>query len=140
MNAYEAGKAIYQQWMSAWPSASGGIAFVFDNDVVDETSLYARVAIHSITSEQHTLGPVGSRKWLRAGFIMVTLKGPSNQGRKSADVLTSAVKSTLEGVRLAASGTEEGVFTFAASVDEQPPDGQFWILAIRVPFQYYETR
>lgn len=140
MTQYEAVKALYQRWMSAWPAASTNVPFVFDNDVIAETATYARVKVEDLASDQHTLGPVGSRKWLRTGLVRVVVKSPANVGRKAADNLAAAVRSTLEGVRLAASGTEEGVFTFAATSEELSPDAQYWVLSMTVPFQYYEVR
>lgn len=140
MNQYEAKKAIAQQWIAAWPAASGSVAYAFDNDVVDESSSYARVKFIGGTSEQYSLGQAPSRRWIREGFVRVLLKTPVNAGSKAMDLLVGAVRTVLEGVRVGASGTEVGVVLEAASAGQESTDGQFYSSVVTVPFTYYEAR
>lgn len=140
MNQYDAKKAILQRWMTLWPAASSNVPYVFDNDVRDESATYARVRIIDLPSEQWTLGAPGNRKFQRTGDIEVELKGPGNVGSKQLDQLTSAVRSVFESVRFGVTDGEQGVTTFASSSFVEATDGQYWILVITTPFEYYEVR
>lgn len=140
MTQADATKALYQAWMASWPTLSGSIPFVFDNDVIDESGTYARVFVTSALSEQYSLGAPGNRRFCRLGTVVVRLKGPGNVGRKQLDLLVGFVRTIFEGVSLAATGTELGVKTYATSVSEGPPDGQYWQLMLSTPFEFYEIR
>lgn len=142
MNAYEANKALYQAFVAQWPTLAPGVPYIFDNDVADEQSTYARVRVFDGLSEQHTLGSatLGQRKYARTGVVRVELRAPGNAGRKTLDQLAQHVRTIFEGVRLGATGTEEGVVTFASSTSIGPTDGRHWILAVSTPFEYYEAR
>lgn len=143
MTEADAVKAIYQRWMTQWPTPSGNIPYVFDDDVVDEVSGgFARVSITLTGDEQHTLGQTGARKYLRTGQVDVKLYGPANQGRGPLDALSAVVRGIYEGARFGATGTEDGVVCYASSAKELRPESsaQFWCVQVTTPFEFFEVR
>lgn len=146
MNQSQASIAIYQQWMNTWPALTTaivpttGVPFVFDNDVNDESPTYARVKVLHGNSDQHSLGAVGNRRFIRDGVIQITLKTPANTGRINTDVMVAACRSVYEGNRLASTTSEPGVVCEAVDAGKDSTDGQYWSSVVTVPFTFYETR
>lgn len=142
MNHAAATKAIYQRWIAMWPSLSGGVPYVFDNDLIDEAVLYARVSITTLSEEQHTLGGAGARKFLEPGVINVELYGPGDAGRNQLDTIADYVRTIYQSVRFGATGTEDGIVTFATSIgdERQKADDQYWVMTCTTPFEFFDVR
>jgi len=137
MTKADAVKAILQRWMIEWPSLSDGTPYVFDNDVADESSTYARVRIQSLQGGERTIGAPGNRRFVREGLIIVELRGPANHGRGPLDVLAAHVRTIFEAVRIGPAGE---VVTFSSYDSEDTSDAARWVLAVSTPFEYDEPR
>lgn len=135
-------KTILQRWMTLWPGLSGSTPYVFDNDVNDQSPFYARVSITTLDEEQHTLGGVGTRKFLEPGIINVKLYGPGNAGRGPLDVMADYVRQIYQSTRFGALGVEEGIQTFETSITELRPktSAQYWILVTKTAFEFFDVR
>ncbi len=143
MKSTEAHQAVLARWLARWPSRAPGVPWTFDNLGKPDGPILARVAITSVGSEQHTLGPPGKRQWLRSELIDVRLTGPINQGRRQLDELAQHVREIYEGVRFGNRAGERGIVTYATTVNELKRDkesNQLWILSVVTPFDYIEVR
>lgn len=135
-------KAIYQRWMTLWPGLSGSTSYVFDNDAIDQPPSYARVSISMLDEQQHTLGNSGARKFLETGLIDVKLYSPANAGRGPSDAMVDLVRQVFQSVRFGATGTEEGVVTFATTDRKLPREAgtQYWIVVASTAFEFFDVR
>jgi hypothetical protein len=139
MQLEDATKAIYQRWMTEWASTGGGVPYVFDNDVADQSEpSYMRVSISLLGSQRTTIG--ATRKYRRAGSINVKANSPANNGRKRAEQLATLAKTVFEGKRFGQTvGEPEGIVCDVATFQEIGSDGQFWTVLVQIDFHWYET-
>lgn len=141
MNQFEARKAIAQAWIAQWPTLSGSVPFAIDKDPKFEVVPYARVEINfDDDNEQHTMGNPGNRKFLRRGLIVVSFWTAPGSGMGQIDQFTEYARTMFEEVRLAATGTEEGVRTFAANPGRAVDDGEYAMASVGIDFEYFQVR
>ncbi len=142
MTPTEAHRAINARWHSLWPGLSDGIAYSTDNTVMPEGNGYfARLAVISLDTEQHTLGPAPHRWWTHQGTIEVRLSGPVNVGRDPMDILAGHVRQIYQGVRIGRTAGEKGVVTEAMSIAEVRRGVEStgkWLLLCTTPFSFVE--
>jgi hypothetical protein len=143
MDQVQASQAINRRWIEKWPTLSGSIPYALDNITKPDGISFAQLSIVSGPSQQWTMGPEGTRKWQRTGFIEVRLSGPINVGRRPLDELAKVVRNIFEGFRFGKKAGEHGVVTHDSSVSELRRDKQspqLWILTVTTPFEFYEVR
>lgn len=149
MTPPEAHKAILQRMISTWHTLVGGtssdptVPYAIDNRARPQAATFAQLDIVNLSSDQHTMGVTGRRRFERTGFIDVRLFGPRDQGRGALDTLAEYVRTLFEATRLGAIGEDRGLRTFAMSVTELRDDREFpdlWCLLCRTPFEYHHKR
>lgn len=126
----QAKEAIYQALKDTWSSTP----FYFDNEVTeDEVGNWVRLSVRHSISQQHTLGPVGSRKFQRSGSVIIQLFTLLGTATDEVDTLASALRSIYEGK------TINGVSFSSVGVRELGPSGAWYQTNIEAPFNYTET-
>jgi hypothetical protein len=115
---------------------------VFDNDVIDDAATYARVKIDWLDATQQTMGNVGARRFTRPGLIVVEINAPGNAGINYTSQLAGYARTIFEAVRFGATGTEEGVTTFASHEEgwRSRTSPRHWVTQVLIPFEFVEVR
>jgi hypothetical protein len=130
-------RAIYQQWIAVWPTLTA-TPYVFDDQLAEESTSFARVSVQMLDTGQHSMGD--HPKWENAGLIWVKLVGPAGTGRKEQDTLVTHVRAVFQGRRLAPTDGEPGVVCLGTSQDRTMIDGAKRIVTTKTPFYYLERR
>ncbi len=136
----QAKTAILDLLLSAWGTRTPVTLEneVFDPEVEGGTE-WIRGSIRNLASNQETLGNVGNREYKRAGSLFVQIFTPSDAGTADADGHAELVRTTFEGISLAAGGSGSIKF-FDAEVREIPGDGRWFQTNVEVAFDYYQQR
>ena len=93
------------------------------------------------TSDQLTSGETGARLVGRNGWIQVKLWTPAATRTARANQLVGFVQTILEMKNIAGPNpADETIDTRAASTQEAGNDGRWYMLLVRVPFTFYETK
>jgi hypothetical protein len=145
MTELQATEAIFARFIAQWPGLSSNVPYATENVPLPEpaATVFARIQIDRLDSEQHVMGGVGVRKWERPGWIDVLLVGPMNVGAKQLIQLGQHVRTIFEGVRFANAEGEHGIHTLATSiraVRNHPEYPGCAVVVARTPFAYFETR
>lgn len=150
MTQADAHKALFKRWIEQWHTKVGGtqaaptVPYALEDRALVQPNppTFAQVEITNLDGDQATMGPVGRRRFLRAGFFDVRLFGPRGAGRGSLDTLAEYVKELFEATRIGAPGDEQ-ITTYAAS-QRMPRDNSEYpdlrCMLVRVPFEFYERR
>jgi len=131
---FEARDAIARRWFLNW---SGTKKTFLQNEKRRPVrgEAYALLTVSHSASDQETLGPTGSRNYLRGGSIVVTLFLPSNEGGTSvADALAEEARNIFEGVSF------DGLDVYAAEINEVGTDGEWIVWTVTAPFNYQERK
>ena len=116
----EAREALYQRWVDNWTGTGAG-TFVFDNESAPSIdTAWERISFKNEESEQDTLGPVGSRQFLRQGLLDIRIFTPKDEGLQNADLLGEEARDIYEGASF------NGLWTHGFLVREIGPGGNFW--------------
>lgn len=127
----QAREAIYNAFKAGW---SGIPTYYFDNEVVNtEEGSWLRLSVRHTASNQHTLGPSGSRKFQRNGSVIVQVFTDPGTATSDVDTISLLVRAIFEGK------TIEGVNFNSVSVREIGPSGAWYQTNIEAPFNYIET-
>lgn len=138
MTEAQAIRLISNTFRDAWPAASGNLPLALDNEAMPSADSYATLSVKHTTSQQMTMGPVGSRRFRRDGHIYVKLWGPVDAGRAGLSALVGAVRIILEAVSLVVGS--DALTTQAAYTRELGADGKWWMCVVQIPFWYVEQR
>lgn len=152
MTDLEATSAILAKWLAEWPAAAtaivpAGVPHVFENTPVQEyapPTYWAEIIIEHGTQVRETVGKPA--KYRTPGMIYVALRKPGAgvggvaDGIKDLLQLGEAVKGIYHTKQFNEGPDEEGVITREASIRKPGDDGLWWILAVLIPFDYYEVR
>lgn len=130
----EAREAIYQRWADNSPLPSA--QYVFEANAFSPPTLnpWARVSVLHVESEQETLGPSGSRRFLRPGSAIVKLYGRKDRGRRELDLLAQSSRAVFEGTSFS------GLNFMGATAREGQDEGEWLVAVIEAPFFYEETK
>lgn len=134
--ALQAEEAILSRWVTAWGTTT---PYAFEEeetpaDVTRGETAWARLIILDRPGEQHTLGPEGSRRFLRRGQVEVQIYTPSNQGTSEALSRAQEARAVFEGVSFSGLSFIDGEMV---RVGPAPPEYQ---VSVIVPFDYEETK
>lgn len=138
----EAREAIYDKFLDAWTVSSPEPGFVtpytFDSEQFDppDDEPWVRVTVRHTGSTQETLGPAGSRKFMRTGICFVQVFTRSDKGVKQADELARRAALAFEGERIV--GTT--VRFLDVVTRETGPEGKWFGVVVQANFEYDETR
>lgn len=137
MNHEQAVDEILDMFRVAWQT-TGHQAF-YEQVREDRNSAitpWAEVFIRHSGGFQGSIGEKGHRKFVRIGFIRVTIQTPAVFGLSSRYQLAKVVADAYEG-KSSASG---GVWFRNVRINEGERDGMFYGLNVIVDFQYHETK
>lgn len=113
MTPDQAASAIYAEFLAQWGTST---RVVLDGQG-DQTEPgpgveWVRVSFRDYAGGQHTLGPIGSRKYRRLGAAWVQTFVPVERGRGRGTTLAHAARAILEGRTLGLElSTYDGVVT-----------------------------
>lgn len=132
---------ICSTFSAAWPAASGGVPFALENEAFPTSDTFVLLTIQPTVSQQTTMGPRGTRRIERKGWIQAKLWGPVNTGSAGLAALGDVVQSILELKSLPSPvPNDEPVTTFAANAGPggASTDGRFYMGICRIPFCWVE--
>lgn len=131
-------EAIAEQFAIGWAVLHPTMPYCFDNEefTPPDGGSWVRVSVQMQAASQDSLGPVGSRKFLRSGTAFVQVFVDKDSGLKPSDDLAQDVVTILEGIDLG--GSELRLYT--ASVRDIGNDGRWHQTNVSVAFDYQETR
>lgn len=99
MTITEARAAVYEEFQASW-DVDDAVA-TFEGESFKPPSPpddpWVRLSMQFAASNQETIGPVGNRRFRRAGTIFVQVFVPRNAGMELADELCDKVKDIFEG-------------------------------------------
>lgn len=128
----EAREAIYSRFVTMWGTNS---PYTFDNEAYNApASKWVRLSVRQIDAEQHTLGAIGNRKFLRQAAVWLQIFVPLNSGLKDADTLAQAFRTIFEGARFSDLSFREVV------TNEATPDNQWYRVVAKAFFDYNELK
>ena len=130
----EAREAIYQRFADNTALAVSAYTFQSEDFQSPTDAPWARLIVNHEAGVQDSLGPIGSRKYLRRGRVLVQLFGPVDQGLRALDLLADATRDIFEGTRFS------GLYFISADVRESGQDGEWYQLTVDAPFDYQETK
>lgn len=105
------------------------------NAAVDARIPELRAFIKFASGDQLTLGGVGSRRFTRAGVVIVQVLTPPGDGFTLADVLATVARNAFEGV-----STPNGVWFRKVAVKSIGKTGSFQQTNVTANFEYTEQR
>ena len=143
MTEAQAIELISATFAAQWPALSNQVPFALENRrlTIPPTDTFALVLTDHMTSEQRTCGGVGTRFVERPGWITVKLWGPAGAGRFGLGTLVEAVHQIFEMNNLGpAPGDNETLDTGASTTQKVGEDGRHFMLLVRTPFSYFETK
>lgn len=131
----QAREAIYSKFVTAWDDET---PVTFDNERYDppDDNPWVRVTVRHTGSTQETLGPAGSRKFMRTGVCFVQIFTRGDKGTAEADALARIAALAFEGERIV--GTT--VRFLDVVTREAGPDGKWYGVVVEANFEYDETR
>lgn len=131
----EAREAVYARWAANVPAAIGA-NYGLDNEKLQppKDAVWARLTMVQDPGEQDSLGADGCRKFLRRARVLVQIHDGVNNGMRTLDQLSSAVRNIFEGTRFA------GLYFTNVDVRETGPDGEWYQVVVDAPFFFEETK
>jgi hypothetical protein len=147
MDHADACRAINRRWLTEWPTMSGGVSFVTDNNSIPVgsiTTYLARFSIITLDSEQRTIGPRAKagksarRSWQHFGIIDVRLEGPIDVGTDQLNIYGQMVRTLFQGVRFGNGPRDHGITTEATAIGQPIKQPNKWVLVCSTPFDYVE--
>lgn len=136
MTPAEAEQIVLSQWVTGWADET---PFVFESEErpssisVGETS-WAKVSIVDLPSEQHTLGKVTERQFLRRAAVSILVYTPTNAGTQAALLLAQQARAVFEAT------TVSEVNFGTGSIDRLGPVPPEYVILVTVPFDYIERK
>lgn len=127
-------EACLQRFKTAWGTTT---PVTFDNEAFDgdkQTRPWVRLSVRIVGSEQHTLGPVGARRFRRDGLAFVQVFTLANTGTAKGTELSEQAAAIFEGVSF--NGLDFG----AAQVLSKGTEGKWYVNLVEVPFDFDETK
>lgn len=129
-------QAIREHFVDEWPDLTT-ISYTFDNagdnnDFPTRGSAWVRVSI--VQGEARQVEHGITRRFRRAGVVVVQIFTPAGSGTGDALTLADYVRDVFEG------RTINGVLFRATSVDRVGIDGPWYQINARTPFQADELR
>ncbi len=142
MTEAQAIEIISANFAAQWPPLSNQVPFALENRrLTSPTSdTFALVTTDHTGSEQRTCGGVGTRFVERQGWITVKLWGPAGAGRLGLGALVEVVHAIYEMKNLGPPIDGETVDTQASTTQKVGEDGRHFMLLVRTPFSYFETK
>ena len=134
---------IVQAWNTAWTALYGSppsIDYVLDNEQAAEPNpevSWVRFSIRHFAGEIMSQGDPA--RFRRRGNLIVQVFSPIDKGTNDQDVLVKNVIDSIE-KKLWGSVPTDPVATLGATPQEQPADGQWSVVKITCPFEYWETK
>lgn len=101
----------------------------------DAKGAHLRAFVKHNEGDQLTLGGVGSRRFMRAGVVIVQVMAPFGDGFTQADTLATVARNAFEGV-----STPNGVWFRRVSVKEIGKTGGYSQTNVTANFEYTEQR
>lgn len=137
----QAREAIYDLFTDAWavtvPTPGLRTPITYDNEKYDPPdTAWVRLSVRHTGSTQETLGPAGSRSFMRQGIAFVQIFTPSDKGVAEADTLARVAALAFEGERIV--GTS--VRFLDVVTRETGPEGKWFGVVVQANFEYDETR
>lgn len=135
----DAVETIAQQFFIGWSALHPTIPFRLDNEEFDppaDGSPWLGVSIQPQAATQDSLGPIGSRKFLRIGTIFVQVFATRDGGTREASQLAGDVVSVIEGLQLA--GGDLRLYT--SSTQSIGPSERWFMFTVSTRFDFQETR
>jgi len=131
----EATEIALQHWKDQWGATT---PFVFENE--DDARLdsgtvpWARLSIRELTGGQETLGPIGSRKYIRRMVARVQIFVPTNAGMKRSRQLAEQARAVFEGKRVGGLAFDDAV------ARDVMPDGRWQPTIVEATFFIEHTK
>jgi len=130
----EAVEALVQHFVGVW-----GAEYPYTLEGEDYTppdGPWARFSVRHSIDHQHTIGPVGARKFERRAICYAQIYTPTNRGTRAARTLAQRVADGFEAISI----TGSTIYTTAATVRESEIDGRWLQMIVSIPLTYHETR
>jgi len=131
---------ISATFAAQWPTLSGQVPFALENRSRPSADTFAALTTVTSTSDQRTMGGVGTRFVERQGWVVVKLWGPAGAGRLGLATLTEAVRGIFEMKALPAVDGGEPLSTYATATMAIGTDGRWFMQLARTPFSFFETK
>lgn len=131
----EARETIYEAFVSGSSLTEAEIVFSNEKFEPPTDTPWARLTVNHEAGEQDTLGPVGERKFLRRGRVLIQLYDSVDNGVAALDALAHATRNIFEGVTLSG-----GLYFISADIRETGSDGEWFQFVVDAPFDYRETK
>jgi hypothetical protein len=130
----EAREAICNRWSTEWGTRT---PFVFEDEQsnLDQGKVpWTRVSIRELSSEQHTMGDPGTRKYWRQAEVLIQSFTLVTKGMKAASEQADAARAVFEDKSFG------GIDCFEGQIRSSLPDGKWHMTVVQVRFDYYEVR
>ena len=132
----EARETIYQAFVDGTAlDPDTQIVFMNENFTAPDGQPWARLTVSHEAGEQDTLGPVGERKFLRRGRVLIQLYDSVDNGVSALDALAQATRNIFEGVTLSG-----GLCFTSVDIRETGSDGEWFQFIVDASFTYRETK
>jgi hypothetical protein len=131
----QAREAVYGAFRTAWANKS---ALTFDNENFSPPvkAPWVRFSMLHQDGVQESLGPVGNRRYLRSGTVIIQIFVPLNSALFVADGLVQDAKVILEGTTLLSTALR-----FYNAVAREIGESEGWYqFNLEVEFEYQEIR
>jgi hypothetical protein len=137
----EARELLAQRWIDRWPTEAPGVPFMLDNELAVSGDEFASLSIRFVSGRgQTTAGPVGSRRWARAGNLYVRIWTVADRGATGGSALCDAARRVFEGIDLSVPAGGEPVVIEAGDSQPAMTDARWWMNTVIFRFSYTQTR
>jgi hypothetical protein len=135
---------ISRTFVAGWKAARPDVPFAIENEPGELPSAgavnFAYLTVVPTTNESLTSGEAGTRLVGRNGWIQVKLWVPAGDRTAGAYALAEVVRRIFELRNLIGPGGGESLDTRASSTQPIGTDGRWFMLLVRTPFTYFETK
>lgn len=133
----DAEQAILARFLANWTGTAAS-RVLFQNEgssAVDSVlSPWVRLSIVELSSQQQTLGAVGTRKFRRVCQVAVQVMVPVNAGARLAKQLAEQVRTVFEGQQF------NELYFYDASVSPSVPEQKWLVTTVRTRFEFWDTK
>lgn len=151
MTETQAIELVTQAFVTGWTAAMPDVPYTLRNDPMPAADTFVLMTAMVTAGRQTTMGPRGTRRVERRGWVQVKTWTPAGGGARLSAQLADAVRSLLELATVPPAVTGDEAITFGASNTTDPVvdgraatepalDGRWEMQTVRIPFTYAERK
>lgn len=136
MKHSEAVELLDQRLRTVWAVSNPTVPYALNNETFRPTVRpFAVFIVAGVTSEQRSMGPVGSRRFEYRGTFVAQLFGEIDKGTQELDLLVDGVRSAFQSLHLSSAG--DPLWTKAATTTNPVQRDGLSMIVVTIPVVWF---